>query len=82
MQWLCSSSGMSPITFLIAGTKRRDAVDGEQPSRVLEPDGIDLAAFHQVLRRFHVKLVGVNRRQTIRERTERLDAQRARHVDR
>ena len=62
--------------------QRADAVDGEQPTRVLEPDGIDLAAFHQVLRRFHVKLVGVNRRQAIGERTESLDAQRARHIDR
>ena len=55
MQWLCSSSGMLPITFLIAGTKVRDPVDGQQPARVLEPDGIDLAALHQVLRRFRRK---------------------------
>ncbi len=66
--------------------QRADAVDGEETAGILQPDRIDLAALDKLLRSLDVNLIGVDRRQTVRDGadgagTELLgDVQRRQHV--
>ena len=63
------------------GDQGPDAVDGQQTTRVLDPDRIHLAALDQIGDRPDVDLVGVDRREAVRDGADRAHPELAGGID-